>query len=105
MRQKATFASNTPVSDGAGGLIDHYTPFYTCRGRLRQDSGSRVLESEALGTDQQYEFVCRFTTQLAGQLTAGTQVTINGQIYSLKGWDLVDNINHWYRLTISTLTA
>lgn len=101
MRSSVIFQKSIPTSDGAGGQVDNYTTFYTCRGRLRQSSGRRSDEQMELVRNKTMELIVRYTTTIADNLDETTRIIINGDTYMVQNFELVDEIPHWYKFTIA----
>ena len=99
MRQTGTFRKNTPVPNGSGGFTDSYTDLLTCRGRLRKIKGNRALEQGATVINKNYEWICRYQSALV--VNTGLELVINGQVYRINDWEMVDEIPHWVRFVIS----
>lgn len=99
MRSTAVFQSNTPVANGSGGFDDNYTTFYTCRGRLRQQNGSRRDENMELVRNRSFELVVRYTTELV--IDTNTRILIGTDTYIIVNYEKVDNLPHWYQFIIS----
>lgn len=101
MRSRAQFQNNAPIANGSGGFDDSYTTFYTCSGRLLQQSGSRRNENMELVRNRNFEFVCRFTVTLSGNINTNTRLLIGADTYLIVNFELVDNRNHWYQFILS----
>lgn len=101
MRTSAQFQSNAPVANASGGTADNYTTFYTCRGRLRQQSGSRKDEQTELVRNRNFEFVCRFCLAIKNGVDTNTRVLIGSDTYVIVNFELVDQLNHWYQFILS----
>lgn len=102
MRQKVTFLQNTPVSNGSGGFTDSFAEFYTCRGRLRRDSGRRALEVGELLNSTQFELVVRYNSRLWTALSPTMRVNDGVDNYTISGpAEKVDGLPHWIVLTLA----
>lgn len=99
MRQTGTFMKNEPINDESGGQSDNYVALLTCRGRLRKMKGGKALEQGAFVMNKGYEWICRY--QAAIVIDTDTAIQINGQMYRITDWEMVDEIPHFYRLTLS----
>lgn len=99
MRQKGTLKQNSPVANDSGGQDDNYTGILTCRGRLRQNSGSKRLENGEIVQNKGWQWICRF--QQAITIDADTAWEIDGKFYRITNWEKIDQLNHWYEFTLS----
>ena len=102
MKTTAAFQINTPTADGSGGWTEHYSTVYSCRGRFRQMSGNRGDEFGQLVRNKKFEFVCRYSTELAGYIADGMQAVIKGTAYVIYDYELIDQVNHWYQFILTT---
>lgn len=102
MRQKVTFLQNNPMENGDGGFTDNFTEFYTCRARLRRDSGRRALEVGELLNSTQYELVVRYNSRLFLALSPTMRVNDGTDNYTISGpAEKVDGFPHWIVLTLA----
>lgn len=99
MRSNVQFQQNTPTSDGAGGMVDSYATFYTCRGRFLQMSSNRALEAQEIVRNAKFELVVRYTTAIV--IDQSTQLIIDGGTYLIVSSEKVDQRPHWYRFIVS----
>lgn len=99
MRSIVLFEQNNPVDDGSGGQADNYTTLLSTRGRLRQLKSYKDLEQGDILFDRGYELICRWRSDLV--INKDTRITINGEHYRITGYELADEIKHWYRFTIN----
>lgn len=99
MRTVATFQFNTPTPNSSGGYYDDYNNLYSCRGKFEQLHGKRSDEQMELVRNRNYSFDCRFTTSLV--IDTDTRVVIKGASYVITNYELVDEINHFYRFILS----
>lgn len=101
MRSRANFFSNTPMANSSGGLVDNYTSFYQCRGRLLAMGSSRNVEQGDLVGNNKFEFVCRFSTELQAGLDEKTIINIDGDDYQVNTIELVKQIKRWYKFVVN----
>jgi len=99
MRQTGTLRNNSPIPNNSGGYDDSYTDVVTCRGRLRQQSGSKRLENGEIVQNKGWEWICRFQSGIA--LDVDSIWVIGGQIYRITNWEKVDQQPHWYKFVLS----
>lgn len=99
MRQSGTFQRNTPIPNTSGGTDDNYTDLLTCRGKLRQRSGSKSLEQGDFVQNKNYEWICRYQTALV--IDTDTILVIRGVKYKILNFEKMDELNHFYKFTIS----
>lgn len=99
MRKVGTFRKNVPVSDGAGGQKDSFTDVITVRGKLSKQSGRKALEQGEFVGNKGYEWICRYNSVLVPDTE--TIIVIDGLQYRVNDWELIDEIKHFYRFTLS----
>jgi hypothetical protein len=99
MRSKVTFKSNAPIRDDAGDSTDVFSTLVVTRGRLRQLSGSKTLESGELRFNNDYELICRYQNQLL--IDPNSIVEIGGVDFRIKEYQMVDQIKHMFIFILS----
>lgn len=99
MRSVVLFRQNTPVDNTSGGQDDSYADLLTTRGRLRKNRGSKNLEHGDIGFDKSYELICRAENALI--INSDTICVINSEEYKINDWEIVDEIKHWIKFSIS----
>jgi hypothetical protein len=110
MRSTATFLANTPTTSATsereavttGGRNDVLSTLLTTRCRLRPRSGNRGLDLGLLNGTSSFEMICRFGATLNLGIKVNGKVDVDGTRYTIQTWDIVDNINHWYKFDLTT---
>jgi hypothetical protein len=113
MRSKVTFMVNnaSTVANGirneitTGGKNDAYSTLLVTRGRMRNKSGSRGLLLGVLEIKDQFELICRFQSSLESNIKSDTKVIVDGQTYTIFGFNKFNEINHLYIFYLNTSDA
>lgn len=109
MRSTARFQLNTPTQAATtrtdaivtGGQVDVYTDFYTTRCRLRQNSASKGLDMGFLGSNNNFEMVCRFDLNMSTLLYVNGKVYVDSVLYTIQSWEVVDQVKHWLKIQLT----
>jgi hypothetical protein len=99
MRSVVVFYQNNPVSNDNGGTDDVFTEAVKTRGQLRENSGRKQLENGELGFNKSFTLYIRY--QGAYQFTVDTRVDIDGIAYRINNIQLINQIRHEYKLSLS----
>jgi hypothetical protein len=113
MRSKVTFMVNNAATSASitrdevitGGKNDFYSVLLVTRGRMRNKSGSRGLLLGILEVKDQFELICRFQSSLEANIKSDTKVVVDGQTYTIFGFNKFDEINHLYIFYLNTSDA
>jgi hypothetical protein len=108
MRSVVVFKSNTPTTNATtnreavttGGQNDVYSDLITTRGRLRKKRGDRNLDFGLINSNDSYELICRFGTTLNAGIKSNGKVSVDGVLFTIQSWEVVDQIKHWYKFQI-----
>lgn len=99
MRSIASFYSNTPVANDSGGRDDNWTLVISVRARLRKGGGHKLDEQGQVIFNKDYKLICRFNPALV--IDPKWKVVIDSEDYRIKDFELVDEIKHWFVLTLA----
>lgn len=98
MRSVGVFMVNTPTINSSGGKGDVYTDSITVRGQLRKRSGRKSDENHEIAFDKSFHFICRFRQEIS--INSDTQIRIDGNVYRINDFELVDEIKHLYQFNL-----
>lgn len=99
MRSRVNFKKNNPVANLSGGQGDDYTVIVNTRGFLQKLRGGTNLLTGQIVLSRDYVLMCRF--QAAIQIDVDTRVNVDGAEFSIKDFEIVDQIKHIYQFNIT----
>lgn len=99
MRSSVAFYSNSPAANDSGGHTDNWVLMVTTRGRLRNNSGSKMNEQGQVVFDDSYELICRYEADLV--IDPKAKIIIDSNSYRIKYFKLIDEIKHLYQLILA----
>lgn len=110
MRQVVTILVNTPTDTDSGGATDSYSTLLVTRGRLRQRYANREMSFGEAVENENYELIIRYQDAIASNMSVDMKFSIDGKVYSLSSWELVNEIKDYYRFKVTihksaTITA
>lgn len=95
-----TFLVNNSTALGAGGK-DGYTDLLTTRGKLRRGGGGRGVAYGDIEGNESFTLEVRKQSLLTSNLTMSLKARINGKIYTLQGWDEIEDKDLYYRINLT----
>lgn len=101
LRDVVLFRVNLGATAGAGGQ-DNYTDLLTTRGRLTRSSGSRSAQFGDIEIGESWTLVVRKQAKLTANLSTSLKVVVEGQTYTMQGWEETGNRPYYYRIILST---
>lgn len=101
MRERVEFQQNQPINNASGGQDDNFVTLLSCRGKLRQRSGTKKLEQGEIMIDTGWDLFVRSQVALNINLNFDTRVLVNGDVYRVNQWLLIDQLKHFYKFDIA----
>ncbi len=91
---------DTPAAKGAG-FEDSYSTLLTCRGYLKKNSGTKVLNNGEIMIDDSYTLITDFIQNLYDNLQSDLQVVINSRVYSMNSWEQMDEKRFYLKFQLA----
>src|SRR3954469_16606608 len=91
-----TFLMNNATTLGAGGK-DNYVPLLTTRGYLVKGGGSRTSAYGEIEGNESWTLHVRQQSLLTANLSISLKVLIQGQIFTLQGWEDIKDKHLYYK--------
>lgn len=98
------FMVNNSTDLGAGGK-DNYVALLTTRGYLTKGGGSRSSAFSDILSGESFTLYVRQQRLLTANLTTSLKAVINGQTYTMQGWEDIEDKHLYYRLNMSKQSA
>ena len=95
-----TFLVNNSTDLGAGGK-DNYTPLLTTRGYLRKGGGGRTNAFNDIEGNESWTLYTRQQALLAANLTMSLKMLIQGQVFTLQGWEDIEEKHLYFKFNIT----
>lgn len=97
MKYLGQFQKNTPTTDAGGGQTDVYATVITTRCYLEKLSGSSGFPDNKIEYQKSYTLICRFQQAFKTLgIDSDSQWVINGEIYAVNDWELVEQKPQYY---------
>jgi hypothetical protein len=100
LNKSVTFKKNARGSLGAGSKAE-YVPFLTTRCNLEKKRAIKNNDRGQIEITAWYRLVCRFQATLLNELSNSTICEIDGEMYTMHDFELIDQRRHLYEFVIS----
>lgn len=101
MKEVVVFYNNSAQTALGAGFNAGYVSFVTTRGKLKQISGRKTDDFGNITFENYYILVCRYQNALAENLTNDTVLAINGQLYGITTYQLIDERKAYYQFNLT----
>lgn len=95
-----TFMVNNSTDLGAGGR-DNYVPLLTTRGYLQKGGGSRTNSFSDIEGGESWTLYVRQQRLLTDNLSMSLKVLIRGLVYTMQGWEDIEDKHLYYKFNIT----
>ena len=95
---------NYSLELGAGGK-DNYNPLLTTRGYLQKGGGSRSAQYADIVGNESYTLYVRQQSLLTENLSISLKALIQGQFYTVQGWEDIEDKHMYYKFNLSKQVA
>src|SRR4029078_8106665 len=100
MTKICEFKTNSRPQKGAG-TGNSYSTLLSCRGYLKQQSGTRTLNNGDVEFDTSFTLITDFIQSLFNSIEADLKVLIDGITYTVDAWEKIDQKRFYLKFNLS----
>ncbi len=104
MDKVVVFKTNAPTALGAGNK-DGYSTLLTTRGYLKKSVGSRSSAYSDILGDSSYSLTVRRQAALTAALSMSLRIEIEGNRFTVQGWEDIEEEHFYYRFSLTRQDA
>lgn len=100
LKKDVTFKVNTQVATGTGGFTDSYSDLLTTKGYLQKKNRGTRLETGEIVVTNAWELTVRYQSSIESNLSQSMIVEIDSRLFSVSGWEKLNERNFYYVINL-----